>query len=128
VVVYGKVANSGVDVSVNNTEFKGLGVEIPVPSNDTHNLDDVIITGLQPNTSYVFASIGIDHDGNYIAGSTGIGATSRHIATLLPLPLPSCWAMIAITARQLGIIVSPPCHSIIVQLLSFMIHRRGSQC
>lgn len=104
-VIYGKVANSGVDVSVNNTEFKGLGVEVPVPHDDNQPFGDVIITGLSSNTSYVFASIGIDHNGNYTPAANAIGATSRHICTLLPLPLSSCWSLLAITARQLGILM-----------------------
>jgi hypothetical protein len=40
--------------------------------------------------------------GSGSTSSTGIGVTSREIATVLPLPLDYLWALLATTARQLG--------------------------
>jgi hypothetical protein len=66
VIVFGKAASSGVDVSVNNTEFKGTGTEVrPARALPGGGLvfPDVTVSGLAINTSYVFAIIGVDEKG-----------------------------------------------------------------
>ncbi len=77
VALYGKPSGSGVAVSLNNTEYDGLGDKKP----PGHIIN---VTGLIPNEKYVFAAGGYTSEGKCV---NGIGETSNEILTLLPLSL-----------------------------------------
>lgn len=77
VALYGKPSGSGVAVSLNNTDYAGLG-EKKSPGYIVN------VTGLIPNEKYVFAAGGYNSEGKCV---NGIGETSNEILTLLPLSL-----------------------------------------
>lgn len=106
IVLYGKPAEHGITVSVNNVDYKGTGVEIPIPESGI--FEPVKVTGLEPNTNYCFAVCGIDGKGKHAPGANSIGKTSADICTLVPLPMELLWGYLAITARQIGITDSLP--------------------
>lgn len=89
--LFGKPAGAGVAVSLNNTEYEGLGVHVQPGS-------VVTITGLIPNESYVFAAAGYASDGACI---NGIGETCDPIVSLLPLSLTQLLGILLQTAYQL---------------------------
>ena len=91
-----KEEGAGVAVSLNNVLFRGSGVPRPVG-------EKIVVTGLQPNESYVFALAAFDRHGHVIGG---IGTTSVPIVAQLPLPLLQLWAQLAHTAHVVG------CHDI----------------
>lgn len=92
VALYGKPSGSGVAVSLNNTDYDGLGHKKPPGGL-------VNVTGLIPNERYVFAA------GGYTPGDVcvnGIGETSDEILTLLPLSLCQLYGYLAEIAFKLG--------------------------
>lgn len=102
-VLFGKKDETGVGVSTNNVALNGLGVELPIFANRSQRAcEPCCVTGLEPNTSYAFAVIGVDKQGRMVPDSNGIGASSPSFCTLLPMPLPLLWSHVAITARQLS--------------------------
>ena len=84
-----KEEGSGVAVSLNNVSFRGSGVPRPAG-------EKILITGLTPNESYVFALAAFDRHGHVIEG---IGQTSVPVVAQLPLPLLQIWAHLALTAH-----------------------------
>ena len=106
--LFGKATGAGTAVSLNNNEYKGLGIAIPaVPIDDNMPYAAqppkglvVTVEGLIPNESYVFASAAFDAEGNVIEG---IGATSIPIVTSLPLPSLLCWSYLGDVAVRKGL-------------------------
>ena len=88
-----KEEGSGVAVSVNNVGCKGSGVPRPMG-------DKIIVEGLVPNESYVFATAAIDERGRVIEG---IGETSVPIVALLPLPTLLIWGHLCLAAHQMAL-------------------------
>lgn len=72
VAVFGKLSGSGVNVSLNNTDYEGTGVKQPPGQ-------IVQITGLIPNERYVFAAAGYNPEGICV---NGIGETCKEILTV----------------------------------------------
>ena len=89
--IYGKPAGAGTSVSLNNTEIKGTGHAVEVPSSGNAMIQ-FTVWGLLPGESYVFALAACDASFNTIGA---IGKTSDPVGALLPLPLLSCWALLA---------------------------------
>ena len=106
--LYGKLTGAGTAVSLNNNEYKGLGIPIPaipVDENTPYGAqapDGLVVTveGLIPNESYVFACAAYDKNGKVIEG---IGATSIPIVTSLPLPNLLCWSYLGNIAVRKGL-------------------------
>lgn len=86
-----KNEGSGVAVSLNNVDFKGTG--IPRPQGDK-----ILVHGLKPNESYVFAVAPVDLQGKVIEG---VGETSVPVVALLPMPTLLLWGHVALTSKQL---------------------------
>ena len=61
--------------------------------------DVFTVTGLQMNTSYVFA-VGAGDAAGKIMGT--IGLTSIELVPLCPLPMLQCWALLALSAHKLS--------------------------
>ena len=80
-------------VSVNNVAFTGSGIPRPMG-------DKIIVEGLVPNESYVFAIAAIDDRGKVVQG---IGETSVPIVALLPLPTLLIWGHLCLSAHQMGL-------------------------
>ena len=89
--LYCKGEGSGVAVSLNNVEFRGTGIT-------RKQGEKIIVHGLTPNESYVFAVAPMDPQGKVIGG---IGATSVPVVALLPLPTLQLWGNIALSASQM---------------------------
>ena len=87
-----KEEGSGVAASLNNVAFRGSGVPRPAG-------EKILITGLTPNESYVFALAAFDRNGHVIEG---IGQTSVPVVAQLPLPLLQIWAHLALSAHVMG--------------------------
>ncbi|CAN0085011.1 unnamed protein product, partial [Discosporangium mesarthrocarpum] len=97
--LYGKPEGAGTAVSLNNTDYPGLGV--PVPYDPASGVcKTVTVRNLSPGESFVFAVAAFDQDGNPMGG--GIGSTCPPIEALNPLPLPLCWSYVSRTALGLG--------------------------
>jgi hypothetical protein len=77
IAVYGKLQASGVNVSLNNTDYEGTGVKM-APGSIVH------VTGLIPNERYVFAAGGYNAEGVCV---NGIGETCKVILTVHPFSL-----------------------------------------
>lgn len=92
VALYGKPSGSGVNVSLNNTDYAGTGVKL-APGHIVH------VTGLIPNERYVFASGGYTPDGICV---NGIGETCKEILSVLPLSLHQICGYLAEIAFKLG--------------------------
>ena len=75
--LYGKPAGSGVQVSLNNTDYPGTGTKLD-PGYVVH------VTNLIQNEKYVFAAGGYNPEGVCV---NGMGETCKEIITLLPLSL-----------------------------------------
>ena len=90
--LYGKPSGSGVNVSLNNTDYAGTGVKL-APGHIVH------VTGLIPNERYVFASGGYTPDGICV---NGIGETCKEILSVLPLSLHQICGYLAEIAFKLG--------------------------
>ncbi len=115
--LFGKPAGAGVAVSLNNTEYEGLGVHVQPGS-------VVTITGLIPNESYVFAAAGYAADGACI---NGIGETSSSIVTLLPLSLTQLLGVLLQTAIELRhfVIAKAAAELLCAQFIEKNEHRSG---
>lgn len=121
--IFGKPKGAGTAVSLNNTEYGGLGDPIPMvsigPPSSTNREDGeedrmatswgyapghhstVTVTGLLPGESYIFAMAAFSST-NEVIGS-GIGMTTpMPIVALEPLPIPLCLGYLAIAARDHG--------------------------
>jgi hypothetical protein len=92
VAVYGKLQASGVNVSLNNTDYEGTGSKLP-PGHI------VQVTGLIPNERYVFAVGGYNPEGVCV---NGIGETCKEILTVPPLSLHQINGYLAEIAFKLG--------------------------
>lgn len=92
VAVYGKLQASGVNVSLNNTDYDGTGRMLP-PGHIVH------VTGLIPNERYVFAVGGYNPEGVCV---NGIGETCQQILTVHPLSLHQINGYLAEIAFKLG--------------------------
>eukprot|EP00854_Cymbomonas_tetramitiformis_P001514 gene1514-2148_t len=90
--VFCKPLGSGVGVSLNNTEFEGTGVFLPIE-------DRATIRGLRQNESYIFAVAFYD---DKCAIVNGLGASTQEVVTLFPLPVLLCWAYLCLGATRLG--------------------------
>ena len=92
VAVFGKLSGSGVNVSLNNTDYEGTGVK-QAPGHIVH------VQGLIPNERYVFAAGGYNHEGTCV---NGIGETCKEILTVQPLSLHQINGYLAEIAFKLG--------------------------
>ncbi|GAQ78977.1 hypothetical protein KFL_000220090 [Klebsormidium nitens] len=92
--VFGKVAGSGVGVSLHNTDFPGTGAHARAPLSDV-----ITVTGLTPNERYIFALAFYDATGALI---DTIGPSTAPVTLALPLPRLQCQAYLALTAHRLG--------------------------
>lgn len=92
VAVYGKLQASGVNVSLNNTDYEGTGIKLS-PGAIVH------VTGLVQNERYVFAAGGYTPEGICV---NGIGETCKEILTLHPLSLHQINGYLAEIAFKLG--------------------------
>lgn len=92
VAVYGKLQASGVNVSLNNTDYDGTGTKLS-PGSIVH------VTGLIPNEHYVFAAGGYNHEAVCV---NGIGETCKEILTIQPLSLHQISGYLAEIAYKLG--------------------------
>eukprot|EP00903_Cladosiphon_okamuranus_P012352 g11581.t1 len=99
VCIYGKPEGAGTGVTLSNTHFAGLGVPIPFDES-TGVCGAVVVRGLTPNESYVFAAAAFDEHDDPIG--EGVGDACKPVETLNPLPLPLCWAQLSRTALGLG--------------------------
>jgi hypothetical protein len=89
--IFGKPSESGVAVSLNNTEYRGTGMKVDPGS-------VITVSGLTPDKKYVFACAGYTEDGVCV---NGIGETSDEILTSLPLNINLIYAYLAQTAYKL---------------------------
>ncbi|KAK2956135.1 hypothetical protein BLNAU_8915 [Blattamonas nauphoetae] len=86
-MIFGKKSDSASVLSLQSTTLEGTGV--PVPINQP-----ITITGLDPNSSYVFGCARCDKQGNIIVGvtkalaiqDTAIGKPTAPIVTCFPIP------------------------------------------
>lgn len=92
IAVYGKLQASGVNVSLNNTDYEGTGVKM-APGSIVH------VTGLIPNERYVFAAGGYNAEGVCV---NGIGETCKVILTVHPFSLHQLNGYLAEIAFKLG--------------------------
>ena len=102
--IFGKTFGSGTSVSLNNFHLLGCHKSILISDllAPTVSCDEkvvVTLSGLEPNTQYVFATAFYDKDGNLIGGS--VGSSSPPVETLSPLPLPLLWCYLSQTAHEL---------------------------
>lgn len=89
--LYCKNEGSGVAVSLNNVEFRGTGIT-------RRQGEKIIVHGLVPNESYVFALSPMDPRGKVIGG---IGETSVPVVALLPMPTLLLWGHVSLSASQM---------------------------
>jgi hypothetical protein len=94
--LFGRIAeSSNAKVRSSDHHFNGLGMEVLAA-------DDSILTvsGLQPNTMYVFAVAAYDDSGNMIGDS--IGDSTKPILSSYNYSLPLCWSYLCQSAYKLG--------------------------
>eukprot|EP00474_Spongospora_subterranea_P003163 CRZ03621.1 hypothetical protein [Spongospora subterranea] len=89
--IYGKDIKYGVNVTTSDVQLKGLGIDLE--PGQIHQ--PVIISGLSPNTSYVFAL--------RPGPSSHMGPVSHPYTSSFPIPAPLCWAYLSQAAFQLGV-------------------------
>ena len=99
VILYGKASETGIDVSSNNTEVVPLGLEYFLPKDVDEPLEDIVVRGLEENTSYVFACQCIGFDGEPI---TSIGVSSPRFVTCVPVSKVILEGLLVSVLRKLG--------------------------
>jgi len=90
--LFAKEQGSGVAVSLNNVGYRGCGVPRPLGHK-------ILISGLEPNESYVFAVAAFDRHGHVIGG---IGETSDAVVAQVALPLMYMFAELSLSAHAMG--------------------------